>query len=134
MRWNHLYTKKIFSNTSLIYSNYYQRLSAIQEEYFAQLYSGIRDINIKTDLYYYPHIAHRVRSGINYLQQAVFPATISDKISSTGFIDINQSDIPEKRSYRFAAYASDDIKLTNQLAVYIGARFPLFFKIGCSIF
>lgn len=128
LRWNHLYTKKIFSNTSLIYSNYYQRLSAIQEDYFAQLYSGIRDINIKTDLYYYPHIAHRIRSGINYLQQSVFPATVSDKISSTGFININQSDIPEKRSNRFAAYISDDIKLTKQLAVYMGARLPFFFK------
>lgn len=128
LRWNHLYTKKIFSNTSLIYSNYYQRLSAIQEDYFAQLYSGIRDINIKTDFYYYPHIAHRIRSGINYLQQSVFPATVSDKISSTGFININQSDIQEKRSNRFAAYISDDIRLTKQLAVYMGARMPFFFK------
>lgn len=128
LRWNHLYTKKIFSNTSLIYSNYYQRLSAIQEDYFAQLYSGIRDINIRTDLYYYPHIAHRIRSGFNYLQQSVFPATVSDKISSTGFININQSDIPEKKSNRFAAYISDDMKLTKQLAVYMGVRLPFFFK------
>lgn len=128
LRWNHLYTKKIFSNTSLVYSNYYQRVSAIQEDYFAQLYSGIRDINVKTDLYYYPHIAHRIRSGINYLQQSVFPATVSDKISSTGFININQSEIPEKRSNRFAVYISDDIKITRRFNIYAGVRLPLFFK------
>ncbi len=127
-RWNHLFTKKLFSNTQAIYSNYYQRLSAIQEDYFAQLYSGIRDISFKTDLYYYPHISHRVRGGVNYLQQSVFPATVSNKISSTGFININESNIPEKRSYRFAAYVSDDIKITRQFNVYVGIRLPVFFK------
>jgi hypothetical protein len=128
LRWNQLYTKKLFSNISLIYSNYYQRLSSIQEDYFAQLYSGIRDMNFKTDFYYYPHISHRIRSGINYLQQSVFPATVSDKISATGFININQSDIPEKRSHRFAAYVSDDIKITRRFSIYTGARLPIFFN------
>ena len=127
-RWNHLFTKKLFSNTQAIYSNYYQRLSAIQGDYFAQLYSGIRDINFKTDLYYYPHISHRIRGGFNYLQQSVFPATVSNKISSTGFININKSDIPEKRSNRFAAYVSDDIKITRHFNVYAGIRLPAFFK------
>ncbi len=128
MRWNHLYSKKLFSNTSVIYSNYYQRLSSIQEDYFAQLYSGIKDINFKTDLYYYPGIDHRIRGGVNYLQQSVFPATVSDKISTTGFININQNDIPEKRHNRFAAYVSDDIKISRRFNVYAGARLPVFFK------
>ena len=45
-RWNHLFSRRLFSNTSVIYNNYYQSLTAIQEDYFAQLYSGIRDIKI----------------------------------------------------------------------------------------
>lgn len=127
LRWNHLYTKKLFSNTQAIYSNYFQRLSAMQDDYFAQLYSGIRDINIKSDVYYYPLINHRIRGGINYLQQSVFPATVSNKISSTGFININEKDIPEKKSNRFAAYISDDIKITRQFNVYAGVRVPVYF-------
>ncbi|HET9431697.1 MAG TPA: TonB-dependent receptor, partial [Chitinophagaceae bacterium] len=130
MRWNHLFSKKLFSNISAVYSNYYQRLSSIQEDYFAQLYSGIRDINFKTDIYYYPHINHRIRGGLNYLLQSVFPATVSDKLSTTGFININQNNIPEKRHNRFAAYASDDIKVNRLLNIYVGARLPVFFKPG----
>ena len=128
IRWNHLFSKKLFSNTSAIYSNYYQHLSSIQQDYFAQLYSGIRDINFRSDLYYYPNIKHKVRGGINYLLQSVFPATVSNKLSSTGFIAIQQSDIPEKTHNRFAAYVSDDIKAGNKLNIYIGARIPVFFK------
>lgn len=130
LRWNHLYTKKLFANTQAIYSNYYQRLSAIQGDYFAELYSGIRDINFKTDLYYYPHLTHRIRSGVNYLSQSVFPATVSNKISSTGFININEKNIPEKISNRFAAYISDDIKITRQFSLYAGVRVPTYFKPG----
>ncbi len=130
MRWNHLFSKKLFSNVSAVYSNYYQRLSSVQEDYFAQLYSGIRDINFKTDLYYYPHIKHRIRGGVNYLLQSVFPATVSEKLSTTGFININQNNIPEKRHNRFAAYISDDIKVTNHFNIYAGVRLPVFFKPG----
>jgi hypothetical protein len=130
MRWNHLFSKKLFSNISAVYSNYYQRLSSIQEKYFAQLYSGIRDINFKTDLYYYPHLNHKLRGGMNYLLQSLFTATVSDKLSFTGFININQNNIPEKIHNRLAAYISDDIKVTRSLNVYAGIRMPVFFKPG----
>lgn len=128
LRWNHLFTKKLFSNTQAIYSNYYQRLSAIQGDYFVHMYSGIRDLNFKTDLYYYPNLTHRIRGGINYLLQSVFPATISNKISSTGFININEESLPEKKSNRLAAYISDDFKVTRQFNVYAGIRTPTYIK------
>lgn len=128
IRWNHLFSKKFFLNTHVIYSNYYQHLSAVQGDYFAQLYSGIRDLSVKSDFYYYPAINHRIRGGVNYLLQSVFPATISNRISSIGFVNINEKDIPEKRSYRFSGYISDDVKVTNRFKVYAGIRFPVFFK------
>ncbi len=127
-RWNHIYHKKLFSNTSFIYNDYYQSLSAIQDDYFAQLYSGIRDINIKTDLYYYPGKAHKIRAGLNYLHQKLFPATVSDKIPPTGNItNIKPDEIPEKNTNRFAAYLSDDMKLGRRWNIYAGIRVPVFF-------
>ncbi|GAC1535963.1 MAG: TonB-dependent receptor [Sediminibacterium sp.] len=127
-RWNHLFSRKLFSNTSVIYNNYYQSLTAIQNEYFAQLYSGIRDINIKTDLYYYPGQTHKIKGGINFLHQQLFPAVVSDKISPTGAItDIKPDSIPEKISNRIAAYLSDDINVSNKLNIYAGVRVPVFY-------
>lgn len=128
LRWNHVFNKKIFSNTQEIYGNYYQRLSAIQGDYFAQLYSGIQDICLKTDFYYYPKISHRVRGGVSYLQQTVFPASVSNKISATGFIDINEKSLKGRVANRLAAYASDDIKVTRQFNVYAGVRVPVFVR------
>ncbi len=132
LRWNHVYTKKIFSNTSLIYSNYFQRLSAIQQDYYAQLYSGIRDLNARADFYYYPHPYHNIRAGVNYLHQSLFPATISDKISTTGFASIKAAGIPANNMRRAAVYISDDIKMHSRLNLYIGARLPYFSSSGVN--
>jgi hypothetical protein len=34
-RWNHLFSRKLFVNTSAMYNDYYQSVSAIQDDYFA---------------------------------------------------------------------------------------------------
>ncbi|AEV99609.1 hypothetical protein A4D02_27605 [Niastella koreensis] len=128
VRWNHVYSKKLFSNTSLFYTSYFQRVSTIEKSYFAELYSGIRDLHARTDFYYYPHVAHRMRMGIDYLQQSLFPATLSNKVSSAGFLSINENDIPKKSSDRFAAYLSDDYKVTRTFNIYAGIRVPLYRK------
>ena len=129
-RWNHVFSKKLFSNTSLVYNTYFQRVSTVQGHYFAELYSGIRDVHAKTDFFYYPHVAHRIRFGAGYLRQSLFPATVSNKLSSSTFIDINETDIPAQRSERFAGYLSDDFKITHTFNVYAGIRLPVYRRPG----
>lgn len=129
LRWNHLYSPKLFSNTSLIYSSYFQSLSASQQQYYAQLYSGIRNIDFKTDLNYYPKPNHRISVGFNYLYQALIPASISDQAMSTNsIITIDPSAIPVKNTYRLAGYFSDDMKLSSKFSAYLGIRIPFFYK------
>jgi Outer membrane receptor proteins, mostly Fe transport len=129
LRWNHLYSPKVFSNTTVVYNNYYQSISASQKPYYAQLYSGIRDIDLKTDLNYYPNLNHKISGGISYLFQTLMPASVSDQEFSTGsVITINPSNIPEKHSYRLAVYLGDEMKIGQRLQVYIGARLPLFYN------
>lgn len=128
MRWNHEYSGKLFSNTSLIYNKYHQFLSATQDNYFAKLYSGIRDLNAKTDFSWYPSPSHKITTGINYLYQAVLPATVSNKVStSVDSLTIDPHNIPEKISNRLAVYASDDIKLGPRFKAYLGLRLPVYF-------
>src|SRR5258708_13396631 len=82
-RWNHQYSGKIFANTSVEYNHYHQFVSATQNGYFAQLYSGIRDINAKTNLTYYLSPAHKISAGADYLYQTLYPASLSPKLPST---------------------------------------------------
>jgi hypothetical protein len=128
-RWNHLFSPKFFSNSSIIYSNYHQSLTAIQQQYYANLYSGIRDLNIKTDLYYYPNPIHKINAGFSYLYQTQVPALVSDKIITNGsIIKIVPSDIPKKFMNLASVYLSDNIILNQKLIIYMGVRFPVFYN------
>lgn len=134
-RWNHQYNGKLFSNTSVEYNRYHQWLSATELGYFAQLYSGIRDMQAKTDLTWYLSAGHKINVGADYLYQTVYPASLNGKGApgdSSG--TIVPSGIPPKTASRVAVYASDDIRIGERWKVYAGVRAPLFFKPGVQYF
>jgi hypothetical protein len=128
-RWNHLFSQKIFSNTSIIYNNYDHLVTAKQGQYYAELYSGIRDLDFKSDYYFYPNTNHKITAGINYLYQTLFPATVAQKsINNDSQVSINPSEIPKKYASRWAMYFSDEIRLGPKFSAYLGARMPFFIK------
>jgi hypothetical protein len=135
LRWNHLYSAKVFSTTSVEYDRYHQFLSATQNGYFAQLYSGIRDINAKTNLTYYLSPTHKMSGGADYLYQTLYPASLSGKIPPTDSASgIIASDIPPKTAGRLAVYASDEMKFGRRWQLYFGLRAPFYFKPGVHYF
>ncbi len=128
-RWNHQYSGKLFSTTSVEYNRYHQYLSAIQDGYVAQLYSGIRDINAKTNLTWYLSPAHKINAGADYLYQTLYPASLSEKKpatdSSGGIVPGN---IPAKTASRAAMFISDDMTFGQRFQLYAGVRMPFYFN------
>lgn len=66
VRWNHIFSPKVFSNTSLIYSDYKYSIENKFDIFSFTLGSDIRDIGAKTDLYYTPNANHTIRFGGQY--------------------------------------------------------------------
>lgn len=128
-RWNHQYSGKLFSNTIVEYNNYHQFLSATQQGYFAQLYSGIRDVDARTNLEYYLSPQHTITSGIDYLYQTLYPGSLSGKVApADSSQNIVPGGLPPKTASRIAAYAGDEIKLGQRWQAYIGLRAPFYDK------
>lgn len=127
LRWNHLYSQKVFSNVSVVYNNYSQSITASQKPYYAELYSGIRDVESKIDLNYYPNTNHKISSGLSFLFQTIMPASVSNQeLSTSSFISVNPSNIPQKQSGRLAAYLGDEMNIGDYLKIYAGVRLPVF--------
>ncbi len=69
LRWNHLFNNKLFANASAIYSNYsfgiYDKYKVLPEEkdYYAEYYSGIRDLSLKYDIDFIPNTQHWIKAG-----------------------------------------------------------------------
>ncbi|GGB21116.1 TonB-dependent receptor [Puia dinghuensis] len=134
-RWNHQFSGKLFVNTSVEYNNYHQFLSATQQGYFAQLYSGIRDIDAKTNFSWYPSPEHKLSAGVDYLYQTLYPATLSGQVAPLDSPQtIVPSGIPPKTSSRLAVYAGDDIKLGRRWQAYVGIRAPYYYKPDAQYF
>jgi len=128
VRWNHQYSGKLFSNTSVDYNHYHQWLSATEQGYFAQLYSGIRDIHAKYDLAWYLSPEHKINAGADFLYQQLYPATLSGKASVDTPGKIVPDGIPPKTASRAAVYASDDIKIGGRWQINAGVRVPVYYK------
>ena len=53
IRWNHVFSKKLFVNTTAVYNDYKFNFSALQNNFNINLSSGIRDVSIKQDYDFY---------------------------------------------------------------------------------
>src|SRR5690606_9144719 len=63
LRWNHIYNSRLFSNLSLVYTNYDFSFGANQEDFRVVINSGIHDYTLKYDLSYFPSAKHSVKGG-----------------------------------------------------------------------
>jgi hypothetical protein len=127
LRWNHLSGSKIFSNTSVIYNDYHLGLGTTQNNYYEVLYTGIKDINIKTDISYTPNSKHKIKTGFTFSRHNLYPAAVSSRVPRRGNkIVINKDSIAARVSNEFAFYAGDEYDISDKVSVNYGVRIPLF--------
>lgn len=132
-RWNHLLGSKIFSNTSLIYNDYHLGLGTTQNNYYEVLYTGIKDLNAKTDFTYTPNSKHKIKAGFTYTYHTLYPAAVSAKIPGRGNrITINKDSITKRPSNEFAFYATDDYDISKTVSLNYGVRIPVFTSSGTT--
>ncbi len=126
LRWNHLYGNKVFSNTSLIYNDYHLQLGTTQTSYYEVLYTGIKDINAKTDFTASLN-THTLKFGVNYIYHTLYPAAVSAKVPKKGsFQRINTDSIPRRYSSEAAFYVNDEYSLSDKFSINYGIRLPMF--------
>ncbi|HEX8269533.1 MAG TPA: TonB-dependent receptor [Flavobacterium sp.] len=127
VRWNHLFTDKLFSNLSLIYSDYYYGLEL---DFVGFKYdSGIKNYNIKYDFKNYISDKFRMNYGLNSIYYDFNPGTISPLGAASGF---NERQLEKKFAFEPAAYIEAEHKLANNLTAMYGLRYSLFYRVGSS--
>jgi hypothetical protein len=127
LRWNHILGSKIFANTSVIYNDYHLGLGTTQNNYYALLYTGIKDGTIKSDLTFTPNNNHKIKTGFTFTNHTIYPAAVSAKIPTRGNrITINKDSIEKRYSNEMAFYAGDEFDATEKVSVNYGVRIPIF--------
>lgn len=127
LRWNHLFSDKLFLNTTAIFSDYTFELSAGQNAFALKLFSGIRDYTLKMDFDYYPTPRHSVKYGAYYSFHTFTPSTVTGRSDTVSF---NTSGINKQYGNEAAIYIADDVELSKRIKVNVGLRYSLFQQIG----
>ncbi len=123
VRWNSIINSKLFSNTSLIYSNYDYKVSLSSNNNTFGLDSQIRDWNLKQDFSWFAGNKHSVRFGLQSIYHTITPSSASGT---------SVSSFPRNSRYSWenAFYINDDYKITEKLTLNYGLRLSMFSVLG----
>jgi len=145
VRWNHLFTPKLFGNMTATFSDYkFNVLSkfaeeynnpALNEEFRLEYDSGIRDYALKFDFDYLPNPDHFIRFGINGINHKFNPGTFDLKFvdpDSPGFnTEISQTKVTAQE---IAVYVEDDMQLFDGFKMNAGIHASTFIVEGKNYF
>ncbi len=126
-RWNHIFNRKLFSNTSLVYNDYKFAFSAAQNDFAIKLSSGIKDLNFKTDFDFYPLPKHKIKFGAQYTYHRFLPNILTAQQDTTVFAPNNAN---RKYAHEYALYIQDDWDVTEKLKINAGLRYGGFQQVG----
>lgn len=127
IRWNHLYSDKLFSNLSFIYSDYYYGLDLDFVGF--KWDSGIKNYNIKYDFKNYISDKFKLNYGLNGIYYDFNPGSIKPSNESSG---INPDQLDKKYAFEPAAYIEAENQLSKKVTVSYGLRYSLFYRLGES--
>lgn len=127
LRWNHLFSDKLFSNLSLIYSDYYYGLDLDFVGF--KWDSGIKNYNIKYDFKNYISDTFKLNYGANAIYYDFNPGTIKPSDPDSG---INYDQLDKKYALEPALYLNVDQEISKKISISYGLRFSLFYRLGES--
>lgn len=124
-RWNHLYSDKLFSNLSMIYSDYYYglRLDFVGFNWD----SGIKNYNIKYDFKHYISDKFKLNYGLQSHYYDFNPGKIEPTGEDSG---INPEQLDKKYAMENAIYADAEHQISSKISLSYGLRFSNFLRLG----
>lgn len=124
VRWNHIINAKLFSNTSLIYSNYDYKIKVGFDNQSFQIKSSIRDYDLKQDFSWFANGNNAVKFGFNVMHHTFRPTVFS----GTG---INTDDSLKNRyALEGGVYVQNEQTISSVFSIKYGLRYSMFDYIG----
>jgi len=127
-RWNHLFSKKLFSNFTLLSSHYFYDLGTPDGStpYFNWL-SFLEDYGFKGDFIWYPSPEHTFRYGISAYYHIIKPGmiTVEDQDGNS-----TESELSDNHALENGLYFSGESRFGERFALRYGLRYSMFINAG----
>ena len=126
LRWNHLFSDKLFLNTSLIYSDFTYNMQLGSDSTQVNVQSSIRDYNFKQEWQYYANSQHTIKFGYNSIYHSFIPGSVTGNAT----ISLQNSEVPKRYALENAAYLLDEYAATDNIKINAGLRISNFNLLG----
>jgi hypothetical protein len=127
VRWNHLFSDKLFSNLSAIFSDYYYGLDLDLEGLDWE--SGIKNYNLKYDFKHYLTSKLKLTYGASATYYEFNPGTIGPSDGSSGVL---ASQLDYKYAFEPSLYIQAEQDITPKLSINYGLRYSMFERLGAQ--
>ncbi len=129
VRWNHVYSPRMFGNVTLTYSRYlfdvheniyeYEARpdSVFEEDSRLRYFSGINDLGAKVDFQFNPNPNHSIRYGGSFTIHEFNPGALAYNSNIESDTTLGQDRV---NANEFFIYAEDDFKIGEVLSLNIG--------------
>ncbi len=129
-RWNHLFSKQLFSNFSFVQSKYDYNLGnpgATSNSFTWN--AAMKEYGLKADITYYPNPNNTIKFGASSTYHIIEPGTVS---AIGGQSTFTHFDLPSNYSLEHGIYIGNDQKINEKLTIKYGLRYSIFQNIGTA--
>lgn len=124
LRWNHLFSDKLFSNFTLVFSDYTYSLGTPEDDEFNfRLKSTIQDYHFKNQYNYYLSSKNEIEFGVEGIYYRLKPGQITGSI---------QLQLQEEYALEPSVYFSQELELGTRWTVQYGLRYSSFYNLGAQ--
>ncbi|HEY4062853.1 MAG TPA: TonB-dependent receptor [Puia sp.] len=131
LRWNHTFGPRLFSNTSLIYSDYNYTLKLSNNGSGFNVRSELNDLNVKEELQWYLNPRNNLRIGFNTIYHTLSPASLTGAGPNSGF---NDTSFQRRYALDNVFFAGNEWKASEKINVSYGIRVTAFSALGSGDF
>ncbi len=130
VRWNHLFSDKLFSNFIFIGSNFDYNLGVPEGAQAFNWKANIIDFSFKNNYTYYLNTDNTIKAGVSTTLHKFKPG----QVESIGDSFFNFPNLPDNHALEHGVFLSNQQKINHSLSVEYGLRFSAFQNIGKSVY
>ncbi len=127
LRWNHVFSPRLFSNLTYYYSNYNYNLDYNEDVSFLEWDANLQEHSVKADLGVFINPQNTMKFGASTIFHKIRPGNMKSFQSEGNSVEL---DVQTNRSYETAFYLSNEQSISPSLMIEYGIRYSVFQNVG----
>jgi hypothetical protein len=130
VRWNRIVNDKLFSNTSLIFSNFNYSFTVGSGDDSFGVKSSIQDYNVKQDFSYFLNSKNTIKFGVNAIHHTFRPG----RLEAGDNINFEEIVLKSRTAMEYGAFIQNEHQISPRFALLYGLRYSGFGLIGSDAY